>query len=227
MITKGDIVNGALNWIRISGITVEPNGDDVSISLQILDDCMGELDLDIGYYQPESYGQSLASDDSGLTTNFAGPVKKIVAKSLAVLYGKQGDPSLLQLAAEGERSLERMTVEVAPAQYPETLPMGSGTEWPVLDNHFYNVPVRGDAQRVTFEQVMPINVDWANWLEGRTLASVSYEAEFTLSGETMTDSTSTVVAAFNKLGQHKLCVKATDSAGYTKTNVYYYYVERC
>lgn len=227
MITKGDIVNGALNWIRISGITVEPNGDDVSISLQILDDCMGELDLDIGYYQPASYGESESGDDSGLTNKFAGPVKKIVAKSLAVLYGKQGDAALLQLAAEGERALERMTVEVAPAQYPETLPMGSGTEWPVLDNHFYNVPVRGDAQRVTFEQVMPISVDWSNWLEGRTLASVVYDCEFTLTGETFDDNTSSVVATFNKLGQQKLCAKATDSAGYTKTNVCYYYVERC
>ena len=91
MISKIDIVQGALELIRISGLTVQASPAEISLGVQTLDDYAAELEatLKTGYLQPSEYGQSDPNDYSGLTAGMVAPMKKLLALQLTPYYGKE------------------------------------------------------------------------------------------------------------------------------------------
>jgi len=139
MITKGDLVNGALALMRISGLTRQPTPEDLQTGLEVADDYAAELSvmMPIPYLQPDEYGQSEPSDDSGLTVQMAGPFKKLLVGQLLGFYGKDIPPSVGITATQGLKALEYLLVTVADAENPPTLPVGSGNELTVSNRRFY------------------------------------------------------------------------------------------
>ena len=127
MITKADLVDGALQMLAVQGMLLQPMADDQRTALQHLDDMAASynaLGLDGGYIQPAQYGTSAGSDDSGVDVGLAGPYKALLAAYIAQQYGKQYDPAktdwaMKMLAAQSIPS-------VGSTKYPTTLPVGSG-----------------------------------------------------------------------------------------------------
>ena len=143
MITKGDIVKGAFQFLKIWGITNNASPEDVVLGLGVLDDYSKQLESDglgIGYISPPEYGQSDPNDESGLSDWMGGPIKKLLAVEIAVNFGKEMTPTLMKITNDGIRSLENALVNVPCAQNPGTLPKGSGNEWAYNDSKFYNEP---------------------------------------------------------------------------------------
>lgn len=126
MITKADIVSGALQHLAVEGLLLQPLADDNRIALQHLDDMAASYaaqGLDTGYIQPLAYGTSTPSDDSGVDLGLVGPMKVLLATYIAQQYGKMPDPIKLQWATQ---QLTAQLTAVEPTKYPITLPVGSG-----------------------------------------------------------------------------------------------------
>tara|TARA_R110002096_G_scaffold6702_2_gene30569 strand:- start:208 stop:927 length:720 start_codon:yes stop_codon:yes gene_type:complete len=230
---KSDLVNGAYQLIRISGLTSAAVPEETIIGLQVADDLAGELSttLNTGYVQPAEYGQSDPDDYSGLTNQTAGPFKKLLAMELVDFFGKQVPISLKMNADKGLRSLEQLLVNVLPMQNPGTLPIGSGNEWDYRSDKFYPEPISDDgAIYHNTTDVFQYAIDWSQWLAGaNTLVTVEYEADvgIVLTNETIVDAISTVTVSFSTVGQFTLCSKATDSIGNVTSEKVIYNVTDC
>ena len=136
MITKGDIIKGALQHLSVDGLLMQPMAQDQSDALQHLDDfaaVYASIGQDIGYLQPLEYGTSTASDDSGVDVSLAGPIKVMLAAYIANTYGKELNPAKVSWA---ENMMMRQMAEVGGCRYPVTLPTGSGN-YDSMDDVFY------------------------------------------------------------------------------------------
>lgn len=230
---KIDLVNGAYQLIRISGLTSNAIPEEITIGVQVADDLAGELStkLNTGYVQPLVYGDSDPNDYSGLTNQTAGPFKKLLAMELVDFFGKQIPMSLKMNADKGLRALEQVLVNVNPTQNPGTLPIGSGNEWDYRSDKFYPEPISDDGAIYHYKtDVFPFYNDWSQWLAGEAdLVTVEYEFDdgVVLSGEIIVDNTSTVTVSFLKVGQVFLCAKATDSNGNVTSEKVIYNVIDC
>ena len=230
---KIDLVNGAYQLIRISGLTSNAIPEEIVIGMQVADDLAGELSttLNTGYIQPVVYGDSDPDDYSGLTSQTAGPFKKLLAMELVDFFGKQVPISLKMNADKGLRSLEQLLVTVLPMQNPGTLPIGSGNEWDYRSDKFYPEPISDDGAIYKDEDdVFQLPIDWTQWLADlATLSSVTYEfdAGVVLTDEAITDEASVVTVSFSTVGQFTLCAKATDTLGNVKSTKVIYNVIEC
>ena len=232
---KIDLVNGAYQLIRISGLTSGAVPEEITIGLQVADDLAGELStrLNTGYVQPLTYGDSDPDEYSGLTNQTAGPFKKLLAMELVDFFGKQVPISLKINADKGLRSLEQLLVTVNPTQNPGTLPIGSGNEWGYRVDKFFPEPISDDGAIYRYEtDVFQLPLSWAQWLAGvNTLVSVSYEADngVLLANEVVDidEGSSNAMISFSSVGQFTLCATATDSQGNVKTEKFIYNVTKC
>lgn len=232
MPNKIDIVNGCYQLIRISGLTSKAIPEEIEIAIQVLDDLAAELSstLDTGYIQPVEYGMSDPNDYSGLTSELAGPMKKLLAAEIVNYFGKQITPSLAAIADNGMRSMEQLLVNVKPSQNPATLPIGSGNEWDYRSDKFYPEPNNDDGATNHYEtDVFQLNIDWSSYVEDDTLASVTYDADsgIVLTNETIVDEISAVTVSFSHVGQFTLCVTAEKGNGEKKTERYIYNSVSC
>lgn len=126
MITKADIVSGALQHLSVSGLLMQPMADDQRTAIQHLDDLCATYaatGLDTGYIQPLQYGTSTPADDSGIDLGLVGAMKMLLAGYIAGQYGKALDPMKLNWA---EKQLSAQLVKPDGCKYPITLPIGSG-----------------------------------------------------------------------------------------------------
>ena len=178
---KIDLVQGAYQLIRISGLTSKAIPEEIEIGLQTADDLAGEISttLDLGYIQPTNYGESDPDDFSGLSVQTAGPFKKLLALELVDYFGKAIPISLQTNANKGMRALEHLLVNVMPTQNPGTLPMGSGNDYDYRGDRFYPEPISDDgAIYKNTSDVFQLPIDWNAWLAGLyDLDSVTYKAD--------------------------------------------------
>ena len=127
MITKADIISGALQILAVDGLLLQPMADDQSTALQHLDDMAASYTAygqDSGYIQPAEYGTSTPSDDSGIDVGLGAPFKILLAEYIASQYGKQLDPFKKDWAM---KMLVAQTLDnLVSTKYPTTLPVGSG-----------------------------------------------------------------------------------------------------
>jgi hypothetical protein len=233
MISKINVVNGTLKLMRISGLTTQGTPDEIKDGLQVLDDYMAELSttLETGYIQPASYGESDPNDDSGLTLEMAGPIKKALLLEFCSYFGKDVPMAIAKTSADGMRALEQLLVNVAPSQHPATLPIGSGNEWPYSSGRkFYPEPISDDNPEYYYAgDSFKLKVDWSAWLDGETLSTVVYSTKGSvlLSNESVVVNNSEVTVAFTGSGQSEVCATATNSSGLTKVQKYVYAVSNC
>jgi len=137
MITKGKLIDGAFQHLSIEGLLLQPMAQDQVSALSHADDLAAMYagkGLDCGYLQPASYGDSTASDDSGIDASLAGPFKILLAGYLANQYGKELNPSKLDFA---DKAFQQQLVTVVGTKYPSTLPIGSGNYDYSDDDNFY------------------------------------------------------------------------------------------
>jgi len=139
MVTKGDIVNGMFSLLRISGLTTTPEPEEIKLAIDTLDDYMAQIAITMGtgYIQPTVYGESKHSDDSGLSIELAGPVKKMLCAEFCQVYGRPVTPELGVISSQGMRAMEQLLINVDPSVMPNTLPIGSGNEYALINDKFF------------------------------------------------------------------------------------------
>lgn len=231
---KIDLIIGAYQLLRISGLTVDPTPEDVSIALNVMDDYGAQLSTmyETGYIQPDEYNQSDPNDQSGIDREIASAFKKMLAVELATFFGKEITRTLATISEKAERALQQHLVSVPNAQNPATLPLGSGNEWDYRTDKFYPEPNNDDGAVDKFEnEVFQLNQDWTSFVGGNLLSSVTYEndsgIDLTNSSFDDTDSTSTTTVSFNRRGQFQLCVSAADDTGNVETRRFVYNSKSC
>lgn len=136
MITKADLIKGAMQHLSVDGLLMQPMAQDQVAALQMLDDfaaTYAAIGQDIGYLQPLEYGTSLPEDDSGVDVGIVGPIKVMLAACIATMFGKQLDPMKTSWA---EKMMMQQLTVIEPCKYPQTLPTGSGN-YSALDEAFY------------------------------------------------------------------------------------------
>ena len=124
-----DIVTGALQLLAVrvaeSGVTPSEGVD----GLAALNDMMNEWNvdgIDVGYESLDDTADEIFVDLGSI-----GAMKANLAVYIAPEYGKTVSPALAERARRSRRSL-RASIPLNPAQFPDTLPVGSGNE----DNNF-------------------------------------------------------------------------------------------
>ena len=233
MMTKGELVHGAYFYLKVSGITTQPTGDELVGALQVADDYFAQLsiDLDTGYYQPEKYGQSDLGDESGLIPEFAGAAKKALALELYTAFFDGDAPPMLQrTATQGLQALQQAIIHLDETALPSTLPQGSGNDYLDTDTTFFRGPIPKGAVYVSKGDVDALDYDWSYWTQdGATVVKVTYEASTGLSlvDQGVTDDISSVRISFEQEGLKSICIRAVSSAGGSKSVRKYYYVKEC
>ena len=124
-----DIVTGALQLLGVrvaeSGVTSAEGVD----GLTALNDMMNEWNvdgIDVGYESLDDTADEIFVDLGSI-----GAMKANLAVYIAPEYDKTVSPALAERARRSRRSL-RASITLNPAQFPDTLPVGSGNE----DNNF-------------------------------------------------------------------------------------------
>ena len=216
IVTKGNLVSGTYALMRISGLTVDPSPEDNTLALQVADDYAEELKgsgLDVGWQYPVEYGQSDPSDNSGVTTQIAGPFKKMLMRELVLAFGRETTQTLEMISNKGMRALENILVNVPDAQNPSTLSIGSGNEWGRLDRTFYSEPPINNNAYYGFKgDVYNYTEDFSQWLVDEELVTVTWSVEssgITIANETFTETEATAELTFNETGGYTVCISAT------------------
>lgn len=142
MFSKGDIALAALEELRISGLTVKANPEEIKKSIQKLDMLMASWrnkNLCLGYIPSLSYNNIDANQDSGLADNEIFAVINNLAKSESTKFGKETPQRILELSDESYKDL--FSVILTTRENNPYLPMGSGETFSYynsLYHGFYN-----------------------------------------------------------------------------------------
>lgn len=233
MMTKGELVQGAYQFLKVSGIASTPTGDELAMGVQVADDLFAQLsiDLDTGYYQPVQYGESSLADEAGLIPEFAGAAKKILALELHnTFYDGDAPPMLQRIANQGMQALQQAIVHLDDTVLPATLPQGSGNDYLDTDTTFFGGATPKGTVYVSKGDAIALDYDWSYWTQDdATVVSVTYEASTGLSlvDQGVTDDMSSVKITFEQEGLKSICIRAVSSAGGSKTVKKYYYVKEC
>lgn len=92
MITKNELVLGAFEQLRVSGLTVNPTSSEITSAIRRMDNLIASwknLGVCINYNFSESYSNIDLSQDSGVEESNILAVILNVAKTIAPSYGKQ------------------------------------------------------------------------------------------------------------------------------------------
>lgn len=127
MTTKADIINGAYSQLRISGLTVQPTPEDLSLALDRLEGMMAEFsgrNICVGYNfetTPDS------GTDHNVDREFWFALETNLAVRLIADFGKNIPPSLMAYSQAGFSFLSSATAPIKQVAYPSRQPKGSGS----------------------------------------------------------------------------------------------------
>jgi len=136
---KIDIINGAYSQMRISGITVNPGPDDLTLALRRLEGMANELygrNVCTGYYLEEDPD---VNSPSGLESKYWYAFECVLAQRLLPDFGKgmTPDPILARNASAQMSFLYAATANPRQIQYPARQSMGAGNSLRYHRRKFY------------------------------------------------------------------------------------------
>lgn len=120
-----EVLTGALTLLGIRPSESSITPDETSDGLVSINDMMNELvadGIDIGFENLEDIQETIYVDDCAI-----GPIKALLAQYIAPEYGRVVTP-MLQRRIDKAPGILRTLVATASAQYPDSLPRGSGNE---------------------------------------------------------------------------------------------------
>lgn len=197
---KGDIVNGAYEELRISGLTVDPSPSENAKALKKLEAMANEFfkrNVCAGYNFEE---EPDLNTESGIPPEYQNSFELCLAYRLISTFGKgqSPDPILLKNQRAAFSYLSSSTAVVKVVQPSPRSPVGSGnTLWRQRYNRFYKALVDNTScDTIEFTQDPDAKenygISWLAWLEGATIITSEWEVESGITGYDETfDSTST------------------------------------
>ena len=126
MNTKVDFINGAYSRMRISGLTKQPDGADVTLAvyrLEMMAAMWHEKNMDTGYNF-----EDLPNPNSphNVPIQYWSAFESNLATALLADFGKQPMPTLMMEATGSLSALSAATAKVSQVQYPTRQPVGHG-----------------------------------------------------------------------------------------------------
>jgi len=125
MTKVAEVVNKSASLIMVRAAEQPLTGDEAESFIELLNDLMTEweaIGVPLGYTLVQDLGDEMTSPDSALRA-----IKYNLAVSAAPEFGKDAPRSVLAIADSSFRNLERQVVKPPSAEFPGTLPVGSGT----------------------------------------------------------------------------------------------------
>lgn len=215
MIRKGDIVNDAYSRLRISGLTVNPSPEDVSVALMRLEDMASEWEernICLSY-NFEDYNDVDANSDSGIPRWASNAVKANLAIRLLADFGKEITPSLMMAANSSLSFVVSKTAKVRQTQYSNRMPIGSGNSRIYRYQRYYKTseqaPQDCDTIPMVVGQIDDYSIDWTSSLEdGDSVASY-----------TISSGSGVQILADNRVDNEMFFQLKAISAGYAKVYI--------
>lgn len=222
MILKGDLINDAYSRMRISGLTVNPSPEDVSIALMRLENMAAEWEernICISY-NFEDYGNADPNTNSNIPRWAAEAVAANLAIRLLPDFGKDITPSLMSMANQSLGFVVARTAKVRQTNYPNRMPLGSGNSRVYRYQRYYKAaeqaPQDCDTIQMVIDQIEDYSFDWTSSLEdGDSVAS--YTIESTRGVDILADTLAGNVVSFQlkavSAGYAKVTIKITTTDG--------------
>jgi len=130
---KIDLINGAYSHMRISGITVQPSGEDNKLALTVMEELAATLrglNVCLNYNFEESPD---VNSKSGVSKEYRGPFKWVLAEHLLSEFGKGAadkiDQNLFKKSAGSLSALYSLTATPKQTQYSSRQAIGKGNEF--------------------------------------------------------------------------------------------------
>jgi hypothetical protein len=128
MSTKADLVNGAYEEIRISGLTAQPGPEDVRFALDLLEDMMASFfkkGIDVGYNFQDLPDPA---DKHNIPREHRRAIILDLAWNVLTAFGKEIPQSLLLRKRAFHSTLVSATATPRQIPYPSRQPIGSGNQ---------------------------------------------------------------------------------------------------
>ena len=233
MTTKAELINGAYSLLRISGITVEPSGDDLMLALERLEDMAAEFEgrnivTDYNFEQtPET------TSPHNLQRKHWFAYKANLAVKLLPDFGKQPHPVLLSQQQAAYSYLVGNTAPVRESTPSPRMAIGSGNalrrfRW----NRFYRpeakAPLSANTKTMFVGDVKVFSESFVAYLDqSETISTYTIEADagLTISDDSNTDKfvtytvTATGVSDGSSIGLLQVKIVVTTSGSRVETRI--------
>ena len=193
--TKGDHVNDALQKLRIGGLTTNPEPEEISDCLLVLEDMMSELDSRNICTSFQFEDDPDPSTESGIDPAYNNAVAYNLAMRMLDYFGKEATATLARQATQSMSNWSARAAKVRQINAPRRQPRGSGNNfrWPVWSRYYRDeasAPISCDTQQIKQGQVENYGINLDGYLsDGETISSYTYEASagLTVTQEVLTD----------------------------------------
>lgn len=183
MTTKVDLINGAYSLMRISGITVDPSGEDLTLALSRLENMAAEFEgrniaTDYNFEQNPNTGSS-----HNLERKFWYAYEVNLAVRLLPDFGKQATPVLITQQQAAYSFLVANTAPFREISYPTRMPRGSANSHRSLRwSRFYvseaKAPLSGGTITMYIDDIKAFSESFVAYLDAaETIASFTIEAD--------------------------------------------------
>ena len=176
-ILKVDIINDAYSKMRISGLTVQPNPEELELALDNLEDMATEFSdrtMCAGYNFTEDPDPN---DEAGITRSYKQAYSGGLAMRVLSNFGKQLTPELKLQADQAVSNMAARTALVREVQYPSRQPRGSGNtlRWNRWQQFYWPIaqaPQECSTHNMRIDEVNDYSESWADYLDtGETIDS--------------------------------------------------------
>jgi hypothetical protein len=219
---KGDIVNEAWQWLRISGITKQPTPEENAQGLKTLESMVSEWagrNIGTGYNFEE---EPIAATLHGVKRAHWLTLSLSLARILIIAKGKTLTPELAGQQVGSYSNLVTLTAPIGQTPYPSRMPIGSGNNrYANTFYRFYRPSVQEIASGVppTPFYIDPdgqdnFGISWLAWLEGETISSSSwaYPSALTITNEANTTTETSLTVAGGVAGGEYEVVNSVETA---------------
>lgn len=231
--TKADIINGAYSLMRISGITLDPSAEDLTLGLERLEDMAEEF-----------HARNIVTDynfeTSPVTTSLHNLERKHhfgykanLAVRLCPDFGKPPPPALVAMQSSSFSFLSSNTAPVKETSYPNRMPRGRANTFRSLFwTRFYNrevtAPLSSETIIMYIDDVKAFSESFVAYLDsGESIASYTIEADDGLTITTDANATPLItytiqadgLSSGSSIGLLQVKIVATTSASRIETRI--------
>ena len=178
---KGDLVNRAYQWLRISGLTSKATPEEISTALSVMEDMLIEFKSRniCSNYVFEEFPDP--STDSRLEPEFNNAVETNLALRMANFFGKEAPATLSRMATQSLSNWSARTARVNMINPPNRQPRGSGntfrfSNWVRYYRFENNAPISCETLDLKVDEINSFGIDFRNYLNmGETISSFTLE----------------------------------------------------
>lgn len=179
--TKVELIISAYKWLRISGLTSQPDAEEVTDALDILESMMSDFNSRNICSSYVFEDDPLPNTDSRLERQYNIAVETSLAIRMAPFFGKSVPKELGIQAKQSLSNWSARSARVNPIRAPRRMPRGSGntfrfSNWVRFNNEEPNAPISCATKQLKVDEINGFTVDLNQYLIGdETISSFTTE----------------------------------------------------